>query len=54
MSVGGSTCPVSPEAAAERLHGTYDRFGEVQALVVGGGFEMAIPYDKIGRRPDVG
>ena len=54
VSVGGiDLSGLTPEAAAERLHETYDRFGEGQALVVGGGLEMAIPYDKIERRPDV-
>ena len=54
VSVGGvDLSGLSPEAAAARLHDTYDRFGDGQALLVGGGFEMAIPYAKIDRRPDV-
>jgi vancomycin resistance protein YoaR len=54
VSVGGvDLSGLSAEAAAARLHDAYDRFGEGQALIVGGGFEMAIPYAKIDRRPDV-
>ena len=48
----GSTCRVSPRRrprGARRLRPL--RRG--QALIVGGGFEMAIDYDKIDRRPDV-
>src|SRR5262245_61774153 len=54
VSVGGiDLSGLSAEAASERLHEAYDRFGDGQAVLVGGGFEMAIPYAKIDRRPDV-
>jgi len=54
VSVGGiDLSGLSPDAAAERLHGAYDRFGDGQAVLVGGGREMVIPYEKIDRRPDV-
>ena len=54
VTVGGvDLSGLTPEGAAARLHDAYDRFGEGRALIVGGGFEMPIPYDKIDRRPDV-
>jgi vancomycin resistance protein YoaR len=54
VSVGGvDLSGLTPEGAAARLHDAFDRFGEGQALIVGGGFEMPIPYDKIDRGPDV-
>jgi vancomycin resistance protein YoaR len=54
VSVGGvDLSGLTPEAAAARLHDAYDRFGDGQALIVGGGFEMPIDYAKIDRRPDV-
>ena len=54
VSVGGiDLSGLTPEAAAARLHDAYDHFGDGQAVVVGGGLEMPIAYDKIDRRPDV-
>ena len=54
VSVGGiDLSGLSPDAAAAKLHDAYDQFGEGQAVVVGGGFEMPIDYAKIDRRANV-
>jgi vancomycin resistance protein YoaR len=54
VSVGG--VPLSGMTSAEaatRLEDVYGRFREGRAIVRGGGYEMAIDYAKIDRRPDI-
>jgi vancomycin resistance protein YoaR len=54
VSVGGlELSGLTPELARERLGEQFSRFADGQAILVGGGLEMAIPYAKISRRPDI-
>ena len=54
VSVGGvDLSGLTPEEAAARLESAFAHFGQGQAIVAGGGFEMPIDYADIDRRPDV-
>jgi vancomycin resistance protein YoaR len=54
VRVGGvDLSGLAPDQARATLTEQFARFGEGEAILVGGGHEMAIPYDKISRRPDV-
>jgi vancomycin resistance protein YoaR len=54
VAVGGVPLSgLTPAEAAARLEDAYGRFGEGRAVLRGGGFEMAIDYAKIDRRPDI-
>ena len=54
VSVGGvDLSGLTPDEAAARLEDAYGRFSTGRAVLRGGGFEMAIDYAKIDRRPDV-
>jgi vancomycin resistance protein YoaR len=54
VRVGGvDLSGMAPSQARTTLTEAFASFGEGQAILVGGGHEMAIPYAKISRRPDV-
>src|SRR5262245_59878601 len=54
VSVGGiALAGLTPEQAKQRLTAEYAYFGQGQAVIVGGGFEMPIDYAKIDRHADV-
>ncbi|MFL5750000.1 MAG: VanW family protein [Chloroflexota bacterium] len=54
VSVGGvALSGLTPDEAAARLEDAYGRFSKGRAILRGGGFEMAIDYAKINRRPDI-
>jgi vancomycin resistance protein YoaR len=54
VAVGGvSLAGMTQAGAAARLREAYDHFGDGKAIVAGGGYEMAIDYAAIGRRPNI-
>ena len=54
VRVGGiDLSGLAPDQARSTLTEQFASFADGEAILVGGGHEMAIPYDKIGRRPDV-
>jgi vancomycin resistance protein YoaR len=54
VRVGGvDLTGLTPPQATERLRSTFGAYGEGRALLIGGGFEMAIDYVDIDRRPDL-
>src|SRR5688500_9149302 len=54
VRVGGvDLSGLAPDQARATLTEQFARFGKGEAILAGGGHEMAIPYDKISRRPDV-